>query len=973
MSFFAPITFSLHYAIRRIIAHPGLVLADLFCMLVIFTLATSIPIYTDAVYHRMFSENLFEVAQDVNSLDNKAPLASNRPAFPLLLRAYFGGSRLKTWQDIEPAETYIKTGISQDLSLPLRWDTQFVASGDFQVYRWMTPAFRQNTPLFSTNFAFLKDIEQHISLLNTAEPFQSTAGEAAPVDVMISEALSTRTGMQVGERYKAVFPVMKGSQGTKVEIPLRISGIWQANNAEEPFWYVPADALTNQFIVSEASFRGTISTLAPKNISLVSWYLAMDENSVRYRDITSLLGRMNVVRRTSEASLNSLSLEESPEKTLILYQKEANVLIIQLVMASIPIAGLMLVFMNLITTLSVKQRAGEMATVRSRGFSTGQLLGVILVEKLIMAVLALGLSIPAALALAWEVGKTRSFLNFSLPVDLPVAITPESLVFGLTAAGFVLAFHMASTVPACRTTIISYLRDRSRALEKPAWQRYWVDLWLFLPVIYGTYLLRGSGSLPITAQVRGTLEDPLLVVLPLLACFSLTLFFIRLYGPIMEVFTWAMSHLPGTAMLLSAQQLARSPQSFTAPLILLIITLAISGYVTSLAETVDRYLKESLSYQVGADLAFRDDGIPVNDAAAQSSTGGVNPLNSGTASAGVSYRDFLPATEYTQFPGVLSGTRVGRYSASVEASHLDESSSFMGVDAADFAQTAYWENGFSNQPLNSLMQQLIEQPDGVLVPEAFMLKYSLAPGDILKVIVTDASGLNAVMDLHIVGNFRYFPTWFPDNGLLIVGNLDYLFENARREYPHWVWFRTSPGADVSLIGDQKVRAYPIRSLSWEPTQLFITNNQQQPQRQGLFGFFSMSFVSAVVLTTLSFIIYVLFSLNRRAIQMGILRAIGLTTRQMAGMLAGELLLLVLPGILIGTAIGVGVSRLFIPFFQVGGAAGTQIPPYLVHLAWAQILGLCGLYGLLYVLSVWVMLMIMRRIKIFQVIKMGNSV
>lgn len=967
------ITFSLRFAIRRIIVHPWLVSADLSCLLVIFTLATSIPIYTDAVYHRMFSENLFDVALEVNSLDNKAPMPSNRPAFSLLLRAFFGGSSLKTWQDIEPVDAYAKTGISQDLSLPLRWDTQFVASDNFLVYRWMAPAFSKNNPLLSTNFAYLKDIEQHISLLKTATPLRLAAGEPAPVDVMISEALSNQTGMQVGERYKAVFSGMKGSQVTKVEIPLRISGIWQANNAEEPFWYVPVDALTNQFIVSEASFQGTISTLVPKCISLVSWYLVMDENSVRYRDITSLLGKINVVRRTSEASLKSLSLDETPEKKLILYQKEANTLIIQLVLVSIPIVGLMMVFMNLITILSVKQRAAEIAMMRSRGFSVGQLLGVILVEKLIIAALALGLSIPAALALAWEVGKTRSFLNFSLPVNLPVAITPESLVFGLTAAGIVLAFHVAWTVPACQATISSYLRESSRTLGKPAWQRYWLDLWLFLPVIYGTYLLQKSGSQPITAQARGTLEDPLLMVLPLLACFSLTLFFIRLYAPLMEAFAWAMGHLPGAPILLSARQLARSPQSYTAPLMLLILTLGISGYVTSLAETVDRHLKESLSYQVGADLAFRDDGIPVIPAADQPGAVREPALNSGPDGAEVYYRDFLPASEYTHFTGVLFGTRVGRYSASVEASRLDESSMFMGVDAADFAQTAYWETGFSNQPLNSLMQQLAEQPDGVLVPESFMLKYSLSPGDTFKVTVTDESGLKAVMDLHIIGNFRYFPTWFPNNGLLIVGNLDYLFENAGREYPHWVWFRTAPGVDLSLIGNQKVRAFSIRSLSWEPTQIFITNSQQQPQRQGLFGLFSMSFVSAIVLTTLSFTIDLVFSFNRRAIQLGMLRAIGLTTRQMATMLAGELLLLVLPGILIGTAISVGVSRLFIPYFQVRGPAETQIPPYLVHLAWPQILGLCGLYGLLYVLSVWIMLMTMRRIKIFQAIKMGNSV
>jgi putative ABC transport system permease protein len=970
------LTFIFRYAWRRVMSHPGLVLADFFSMLVVFSLVISIPIYSDAVYHRMFSENLFDLVSNVDTAIYQAPQVSNRPAFPLLLRVYYGDWDLKSWQELEPADVYIETGIGLDLALPVRWASQFIASGRFDVYPWSNPSYLKNKPLLTTNFAFLQGVEQHINLVETAAPFQVSAGEVPPVDVLISVELASRTGLQVGDGYKGSFPLRKGGKAKLVDVPLYIAGIWQAKDPEESFWYVKPDALSEQLLVSENDFREKINPLVPANVSSVSWYLAMDENNIRYRDIDSLLEKMKLVRRKSELALKSLLMEQSPEKNLVRYKQAAGVLMVQLVLVSIPAVGLFLVFMNLITTLTVKQRRNEMAMVRSRGSSPGQLLGVLLIEKFCLASAAWGVSIPGALGLAWVVGRARSFLDFSLPVNLPVSLTVEGLVLGLVAFGLVLVIYVLAAYPACRATVISYRQDRSRLQQKPVWQRYGIDLLLFLPVLYGTYLLQQQIRLPIVPG-QDPFENPLPFLLPLLACFSLTFFFIRLYAPMIEGMAWGLEKLPWTGILLSARQLARSPGTYPAPLLLLVITLGISGYTTSLAETVDRYLADSLSYQVGADLSFRDNGIKINPALGVSLTGVGMPTVSSASPAqkedgGIVYQDFLPTSEFTHYPGVLAGTRVGRYTATVRAGRLFESIPFMGIDAYNFGGTADWEKGFSSQSLLYLLEQLAEKSNGVLVPESLLKTYNLSAGDVLDASVLDETGLKADLQLQIVGSFRYFPTWYPGKGLLIVGNLDYLYEIAGQEYPHSIWFRTAPGADLNLIGSQKLRGFYIRDLQWMPAQLYAANRQQQPQRQGLFGFFSLSFISAILLTTFSFAMYVFYSLNQRAIELGILRANGLTTWQMVVMLAGELLLLVLPGIIIGTAMGIGVSSLFIPYYQIGNSAEALIPPYVVRLAWKEIWELCGLYGALFLASLYILVVFSKRIKIFQAIKLGET-
>ena len=76
--------------------------------------------------------------------------------------------------------------------------------------------------------------------------------------------------------------------------------------------------------------------------------------------------------------------------------------------------------------------------------------------------------------------------------------------------------------------------------------------------------------------------------------------------------------------------------------------------------------------------------------------------------------------------------------------------------------------------------------------------------------------------------------------------------------------------------------------------------------------------------------YAFFSFRRRTIELGVLRAIGLSTRQMKLFLGWELMLLVLVGIGAGTGSGVWISKLFIPYLQVGSEPAARIPPFVVQ-------------------------------------------
>ena len=269
-------------------------------------------------------------------------------------------------------------------------------------------------------------------------------------------------------------------------------------------------------------------------------------------------------------------------------------------------------------------------------------------------------------------------------------------------------------------------------------------------------------------------------------------------------------------------------------------------------------------------------------------------------------------------------------------------------------------------------------------------KQNLHIGDkLIFGVQTGTAGESIPMELTVVGGFDLFPTWYPEDGPLFVGNLDAMYMQAGAEYPHEVWLRTTRNADAEGI------IYAIRGFSitldqtadqnrlvenglntlvqnWSSAGLDILAEQSRPERQGLFGLLSVGFIASALLTVLGFMLYALFSFRRRFIEMGMLRAIGLSIRQMTVFLAAELASLILVGIGAGTIVGVFASKLFVPFLQIGSKAQAQYPPFQIQIAWLSIFQIYGLFIVLFIAALSVLSAILLRMKIFQAIKLGET-
>jgi putative ABC transport system permease protein len=315
---------------------------------------------------------------------------------------------------------------------------------------------------------------------------------------------------------------------------------------------------------------------------------------------------------------------------------------------------------------------------------------------------------------------------------------------------------------------------------------------------------------------------------------------------------------------------------------------------------------------------------------------------------------------------------VGDYSATANIGGRQQAGQILGIDRVDFPGVAFFRSDFAcNESLGGLMNRLAVASDGILVSSSFLTQQGLTVGDPLRLTV-GVAGDYAEVSFTIVGSLGLFPTLYPQDGPFFVANLDHIHNALGGTYPYDVWLATDASADGETIVEG-VRDLGLVVVTARDTRETIATEQTRPERQGLFGLLSVGFIAAAVLTVIGFLVYAVVSFQRRFIELGMLRAIGLSTRQMAAYLAGELAALILTGVTLGAALGIWASTLFIPYFQVGSDKTALVPPFVVQVAWQQLGLILVIFGAMFVVAVIVLAVLLTRMRVFEAVKLGETV
>jgi putative ABC transport system permease protein len=980
MNFLLRSAATMQIALRRLLAQRWLALATALGLVASVAMMMSIPLYSDAVYYRILQSELGQ--GDTASGDY------TRPAFALMWR--YSGSLygFREWAEIEPVDTYMSGPAAGQLGLPQESAVRYLKTDTFRLFPAADVASgayaNARDPLAWISFASASDFDAHVHYVEGGPPAAASADPDEAVEAAISRGMADELGIQAGEAYVTFRKIETEAGSRTVQIPVRISGIWEPLDEQDPYWFYPYNVFDNQLFVHGDTYQGRIASLLPDEIGQIVWYWLMDGSQVHAADANRLVAAMDSIRQQAGTLLTNTKLDISPYDALRDYQQSARVLNVLLFAFSIPIIGLLLAFIGLVVGLTVARQRNEIAVLRSRGATAVQIVGIAAVEAAMLAGFALLVGAPLSTGVAHAIGATKSFLNFTLENDLRIQVTSTALQFGAAAMAVTVLAQVLPSLGASRHTIISYKQEMARTVRAPWWQRAWLDVLLLIPAGYGVYLLRQQGSvlLPGATASGDLFDNPLLFLLPALAALALTLVVLRLLPFLMALIAWVAARTNSVGFLLATRYLARDPGFYTTPLVLLMLTLGLSVFTASLAQTLDNHLYDRNYYGVGADARLVEMGASNQATAAFGGMGGAEAEGdaAGSPAAAAPVEDagpqwvFLPISEHLKVEEIEAATRVADFPAAVQVQGQWVASELMGIDRVDFPKVAFWRSDFAPASLGALMNALAVAPDGLLVERWALRQAGLKVGDQVQVRINTSSG-DAEGPMRIVGDFDYFPTWYSEveeRHPLLIGNLDYIFEQIGGEQPYSVWVSTVDNVDYPQLVED-LRGVEITVYDYMASTERISADLLRPERQGLFGILSVGFLASALLTVLGFLLYALFSFRRRFIELGTLRAIGLSTTQLTIFVVCELAFLILLGLGAGTAIGVLISQVFIPYLQIGVGPAATTPPYTVELAWFAISRLYMLFGALFLVAFVILIVLLLRMKVFQAIKLGETV
>jgi len=227
----------------------------------------------------------------------------------------------------------------------------------------------------------------------------------------------------------------------------------------------------------------------------------------------------------------------------------------------------------------------------------------------------------------------------------------------------------------------------------------------------------------------------------------------------------------------------------------------------------------------------------------------------------------------------------------------------------------------------------------------------------------------------IVGTVKEFPTIAPETGEAIL--LDFpTFQmmtyqpGARIREADEYWIAVADGASEAVT--QTLRQPPYESFQIVEQVKVADTLRSDPVALGTIGSLSLGFVAAAVFAAVGFAVSTIVSARERMTEFALLRALGLSPRQLSGWLWLEQGVLVVVSLLLGTLTGALLAWLILPLIAISQEGLIALPDVVVLYPWTTILWLeLAVVAALGVI-VTVLAVLLRRLGLGSLLRLGED-
>ena len=515
-------------------------------------------------------------------------------------------------------------------------------------------------------------------------------------------------------------------------------------------------------------------------------------------------------------------------------------------------------------SITIAQRTREFATVRTIGASRRQILTSILLEALVVGVLASLVGLGVGFALAKALFWLFDAVGFTLP-NSGLVLTPTAVVVALAAG--ILVTLVASLRPAFRATRVPPIAAvREGATLPPSrFARYRVPASILLALLGFAALIWGlfAPDLGVRQLLFWMGIGALLIFL------GVALLAERLVRPLAAALGWPAARIAGAAGSLARDNSRRNPQRTASTASALMIGLALvtlvavlaAGIVSTFKSAVDDLWK-SADYAVTAQNNFSP--IPVSVAEAAAKTPGVKTVGN------------VRAGQAKAFGSVFNATAVDPGAREV-----------FSID---------WKDG-SDAVLSSL------GADGAFVTESFADDHNLEVGS--PVELTFATG--QTKRFRVDGIFKP-PTGGSPFGPVTISaaTWDRFNEQPKNLYSFVIMRGGQSDANRAAL-DQSLASFPNAKV--QTRSEFIDN-----QISGLSSVLNVLYVLlalSVVVSLFGIVNTLVLTVFERTREIGMLRAVGMTRRQVRRMIRHESVITAAIGGVLGILLGIVLGALLV--------------------------------------------------------------
>ncbi|BBI35338.1 ABC transporter permease [Cohnella abietis] len=949
--------------IRKMVQNKWLVSSMFFGILITVALVGTMPIYSEAILSRMLVKDL-EVFQNEKGV---------YPGTHWSMLGFYRESNEKRAKVISEMDKFMEVKAGE-FGIPIK---ELVHERRTQSVLLIPPGSIDDKKSKQTaTLRSYSDFEDHIKLEDGRMPANK------PVDGVYEVLVTAQTLSNFNTVLDTVFELKDDKLLGTVKI--KPVGVFNKKVYNDPYFRnASLSDLNSVFIINEELFAQEFIRGNKAQVMSVGWFFVLDYSKMGLGQVDQFIETDKSIKEKVQSKVVSFQTEFSVPalNTITKYLERSKQLNKLMWSLNVPVLIMLGFYMFMVSNLIVDRQKNEIAILRSRGAARWQVVLSFAIEGAFLCAIAWITGPFIGMGLTKLLGASNGFLEFVQRSRMPVHINDQAFLYGGAAAIVSFIMMLIPVIIATRVSIVGHKQQLARMNRKPFWHKAFLDIAALAVSIYGLYTFRNrlKDLKSLGLNMDDLKIDPLQFVMPALFVLGAGLLLLRLYPYVLKLIYWVGRKWWPPSLYATLIQVGRSNSQYQFLMVFLIMTIAIGVFSAGAARTLNNNTEDRIRYGNGAD--FVTTGQWQNDAPPAVSFGG------GPAPAPVPkvIHYLEPSFEpYKKLPGVESAAKVfvkDKATFSLEG-NKNGVAQLIGIDSDDFGMTSWFPNNLLDYEFYDYLNLLAADSRGVLISRTLAEQKGVKKGDTINVGWENVDSQSFV----VFGIIEYFPTFNPNPPvgsinaaetdaksnapMLIVGSLSRIQFHLALE-PYKVWLKLKPDYPTSQFYDD-IKQAKIALTSIVNTREALTKAKNDPFLLALNGILTLGFIISILISFVGFLLYWILSLKGRTLQNGIMRAIGLSLRQLIGMLALEQLLTSGVAILIGVIVGNVASRLFVPNFQIAFNPSSLVPPFKVMFEAIDFIRLYSIVGFMLLLGLGILSYMLSRIRIHQALKLGED-